>query len=242
MRRAVHHFLNGSRIGSVLIVAVILLSLIGFTLETEFSDFRPLILLNLSIAIIFAVEYMARIWTAPLQFPQSRHPYAAYIFSFYGIIDMLAFLPALLLPMAHGSVILRMLRVLRLFQLMKIRAVTRGIRRIGRAIRESQMELYFSIGISVSLIFISAVLMYMVEGEVNPDDFGSVPRCLWWAVATLTTVGYGDVYPATAGGKALASIIALLGIVAVAMPAGILASAFSHNGPDEPVEGKSQDD
>lgn len=227
MRQAVHHFLNESRAGNIFIASTILLSLIGFTLETEYDQLQLLIIGNLTIALIFGIEYLGRIWTAPLKFPNTPHPYAAYIFSFYGIIDLLAFLPAVLTPFANGSIILRLLRILRLFQLMKIKAVTRGIARITRAVKDSQMELAFSIGISVSLIFLSAVLMYMVEGSTSPEAFGSVPRALWWAVATLTTVGYGDVYPHTAPGKFLAAIIALLGIVAVAMPAGILASAFT---------------
>lgn len=227
MRRAAHNFLNKSRVGNQIIVALILLSLLGFTLETEFKANRFLLIANYGIAVIFALEYLARIWAAPLLYTDSKHPHLRYMGSFYGLIDLLAFLPALILPMASGSIILRILRIMRLFQLMKIKAVTRGIKRIGRAVYETRVELIFSIGISLTLIFIGAVLMFLVEGPHNKEAFGSVPRALWWSMATLTTVGYGDVYPITAGGKILASIIAMVGIVAVAMPAGILASAFT---------------
>ena len=227
MRIAVHKLLNKSRLGNILIVSLILLSLLGFTLESEYKTNQILRNLNYGIAIIIAVEYIMRVGTAPLKFVDNPHPYRAYILSTYGIIDLLAFLPALILPVANGSVVLRMLRIMRLFQLMKIRAVTDGIRRIGAAIYETRMELAFSIGISLAIIFLGAVLMYMVEGPGSPEAFGSVPRALWWSMATLTTVGYGDVYPITAAGKFLASVIALVGIVAVAMPAGILASAFT---------------
>ena len=99
--------------------------------------------------------------------------------------------------------------------------------RLNLALSKAKGDLAVSCAVSIFLIFIGAVGMYYVEGQVQPEAFGSIPRALWWSVATLTTVGYGDVYPVTAWGKALAGFIAFVGITAVAMPAGILAAAFS---------------
>jgi len=236
LKRQIHRFLNASRIGSILLFSLIFVSIIGFTLETEYIDNKWLRYLSLSVAILFLVEYFLRIWTADLAKPDLKNPRLAYIFSFYGIVDLLAFLPVLLVPNISGSVLLRSLRFIRLFQIMKFKPLTNGFRRIWAAVYISRTELAISLGISVSLIFVGAVLMYLVEGDIQPDTFGSVPRALWWSMATLTTVGYGDVYPVTAIGKALASLVAIVGIGAVAMPAGILAAAFSSMGSNETKE------
>ena len=152
-----------------------------------------------------------------------------YITSFHGMIDLIAFLPALLIPAASGSVVLRLARLSRLSQLMKFKPLTEGFKRTSQAIRDSKNELITSIFICGLLIFLGAVMMYIVEGKTQPDAFGSIPRALWWSLATLTTVGYGDVYPITAFGKFIASIMAIVGIGAVALPAGILAAAFQRS-------------
>lgn len=227
MKRQIYRFLNESRVGSICLFVLIALSIIGFTLATEYTDNKWLRLISISVAVIFLVEYLLRIWTVDLDKSGKKNPRLAYIFSFYGIIDLLAFLPVLLAPSISGSVILRILRIIRLFQIMKFKPLTNGLKRIGAAVNRSKTELFLSMGVSLFLIFIGAVLMYMVEGEVQPDAFGSIPRALWWSMATLTTVGYGDVYPITATGKILASLMSLVGIGAVAMPAGILAAAFT---------------
>jgi len=125
-----------------------------------------------------------------------------------------------------------MLRVMRLVKIMKMKAIAKAIKRVNLALSRSYHELIISFSISVTLIFIGAIFLYNVEGQVQPEAFGSVPRALWWAVATLTTVGYGDVYPITALGRLLAAIMALVGIAAVAMPAGILAAAFMQDTSD----------
>jgi len=230
MKTKIHYFLNRSSIGSLLITALIIVSIIGFFLETEYHESKNLKLFGASIAALFAVEYLARIWTSDLN--QGRPGIKAYVFSVGGIIDLLAFLPALLIPAANGSVTLRLLRILRLLQLLKIKPVTVGIQRVLRALRESWNELLACLIISIMLLVFGGVLMYFAEGSAQPESFGSVPRALWWAVATLTTVGYGDVYPVTAMGKIIASFLAILGVASVGMPAGILAAAFKKVGVD----------
>ncbi len=230
MRRLQHHihyFLNTSRTGNILIIVLILVSIALITLETEFQDSALLMLLTNLIIIFFAGEYLARIWIAPLQFPKNKHPRRSYIFSFAGIIDLAAFLPALIVPFASSSMFLRLLRLTRLIQIMKIPSISQGVERLKQAVKIARMDLTFSICISMGMIFFGAVLMYFVEGQNNPEAFGSIPRALWWSMATLTTVGYGDVYPESPQGRMVASFVALIGIMAVAMPAGILSSAYS---------------
>lgn len=228
MKNKLHHLLNSSK-GGKLLAALIFLSLLAFTLETEFKDLIVFEYLGLSIAALFGIEYICRIWTADVGQGESLNSRLGYIFSFHGIIDLIAFLPALLIPAASGSVILRLARLTRLLQLMKFKPLTEGLKRTSRAIRESKNELFTSFFVCGLLIFLGAVIMYHVEGVKQPEAFGSIPRALWWSLATLTTVGYGDVYPITAFGKSIASIMAIVGIGAVALPAGILAAAFQRD-------------
>lgn len=226
MKAILFKFLNDSFIGSVILTALIFLSIIIFSVETEFPEMKVLQNLNIIIALIFMVEYFARIWTASFNKSGGLKPRLSYIFSFYGLVDLLAFLPTLISPALSSSSVLKLLRVIRLVQIMKIRAFSKAIKQVSTALSSSKNELFISMSVSIALVFIGAVLMYFVEGGTQPEAFGSVPRALWWSIATLTTVGYGDVYPVTALGKVVAAFVAFVGIAAVAMPAGILAAAF----------------
>jgi voltage-gated potassium channel len=100
-------------------------------------------------------------------------------------------------------------------------------RHIGEAISSRRSELFLSLFAGIGLMVFSATLLYLAEGDAQPDKFGSIPRALWWAVATLTTIGYGDIYPVTPIGKLLASVTAVTSIGLIALPTGILAAAFS---------------
>jgi len=223
LKAKVDHFLNRTPLCGALLICLILISIVSYALETEFKNAAIFSHICTAVAVIFAAEYILRVWSASVH-PKGR---IGYIFSVYGLIDLLSFLPALLLPAAGSGVLLRSLRLLRFAQILKIRAVRIAIGRLNRALSKAKGDLAVSCALSVFLIFIGAVGMYFVEGKVQPEAFGSIPRSLWWSVSTLTTVGYGDVYPITAGGKFLAAFIAFVGITAVAMPAGILAAAFS---------------
>jgi len=233
MKSKVYKFLNESFSGSVILTILIFVSVLVFSIETEYPEMKILHYLNVIIALIFMVEYFARIWTANFNKKGSMKSRLSYIFSFYGIVDLIAFLPILLFSAFSGSTVLRLLRVVRLVQIMKIRAFTKAIKKVSSALSNSKNELFISLSVSLALVFIGAVLMYIVEGAIQPEAFGSVPRALWWSIATLTTVGYGDVYPITTLGKLVASFVAFVGIAAVAMPAGILAAAFT-KGTDRP--------
>lgn len=234
MKARIHNFVVKSPIGNSIIGFLIIASVVTFSLETEYDNNALLRRLTLLIASLFLIEYVIRVWTADLGRWDGKKGRLTYIFSFYGIVDLLAFLPALLFPNLGGSVILRLLRMLRLVQILKIKALSNGLNRISKAMYETRTELLVSLSASILLIFIGAALMYLVEGDVQPEAFGSIPRALWWSMATLTTVGYGDVFPITAFGRVLASMMALVGIGAVALPAGILAAAFTKKTDVEP--------
>ncbi|MDO9336139.1 MAG: ion transporter [Caulobacter sp.] len=177
---------------------------------------------------IFVVEYLARLWVAPER-PDSPGPWRArlkFMTSFSGLIDLLTIV-ATLTPGAPAGPLLRAFRLLRVLRLAKLGRMSSAWRHIGEAISSRRAELFLSLFAGVGLMVFSATLLYLAEGDAQPDKFGSIPRALWWAVATLTTIGYGDIYPITPLGKMLAAVTAVTSIGLIALPTGILAAAFS---------------
>lgn len=218
------------------IVGLVLLSLIALAIETE-PTISPawrqgLYIFNIAIIAIFAIEYLVRLWIAG-EDPRFRgiSGRIRYMFTPYAVADLIAFLPEMLfLIYAQGNSeqTLMMLRVLRLFRLVKIARCVPAFDILGAAMRRAGSQLLTTLAVALALVYISAVALYFIEGiGQGREEFGSIPRAVWWAIATLTTVGYGDVYPVTTLGRIAASIIALAGIGVVALPAGVFASAFS---------------
>jgi voltage-gated potassium channel len=151
----------------------------------------------------------------------------SYIFSPLAIIDLIAIAPYLLSAAGGWFVVLRFARLLRLLRLASLGRFSAAWGLVSSAINERRMELLMSLGVGVLALLVSSTLLYWIEGSEQPEDFGSIPRAMWWAVATLTTVGYGDAMPITAAGKVIAGFVAVIGIGLIAMPTGILAAAFS---------------
>jgi voltage-gated potassium channel len=123
--------------------------------------------------------------------------------------------------------VLRLVRLVRIVALAKLGRYSSALNAIGHAIHSRRYELTMSLVIAGMLLLVSSTFLYLVEGEGQPDDFGSIPRAMWWSIATLTTVGYGDAVPQTVIGRILAGFTAITGIGLIAMPTGILAAAFS---------------
>jgi voltage-gated potassium channel len=200
-----------------LILTIVVLSILSAVLESE-PEIRGLgpglfHFLNILFATAFAVEY------------------GVYFFAYATLIDLVATV-ALWIDILFGvpgvyGVLLRLVRVLRVLTLTRNSEWASAIRLLARAIGERRFELSLSLGFAGLVLVVSATLLFAVEGEVQPEGFGSIPRAMWWAMATLTTVGYGDVYPITGLGKFCASIAVLTSIAIVAMPTGIMAAAFS---------------
>lgn len=167
---------------------------------------------------VFTLEYLLRLLLA-----DSR---PRFVFSFFGVVDLLAILPFYL---ATGVDLrsLRALRFLRLFQVLKLARYNAAIRRFHRAFVIVREELALFGMVTAILLFLAATGIYYFEHDVQPQKYASVPHSLWWAVCTLTTVGYGDVYPVTPGGKVFTLFILMLGLGVVSVPAGLVASALS---------------
>ncbi len=224
---------------NLLLILIVLASFIALALETEPAISRELRLglhvFNLAILAVFAAEYAVRLWIAG-EDPRYRGVAGRlrYICTPYAVADLLAFLPELLwLTLAPGGVAddatLTTLRLLRLARLLKIARFMPAFDILGATLRRSGSQILTTLAFALALVYVSAVLLYYIEGRLagQEETFGSIPRAIWWAIATLTTVGYGDVYPVTPLGRIAASVIALAGVGVVALPAGVFASAFS---------------
>lgn len=185
--------------------------------------------IELFTVIAFTIEYGLRIWTAEYLYPENSKGQAVikYITSFSGIIDMLSFLPYFLpifFPM--GIVAFRMFRVVRIFRLFRVNAYYDALNVIGDVIRGKKDQILSSIFILLVLMLASSLCMYSLENEAQPEVFKNAFSGFWWAVSTLLTVGYGDIYPITIPGRIFGIIITFLGVGMVAIPTGILSAGF----------------
>lgn len=204
------------------IQALILLSLIAFTIETfPNNSVKTVNFLNyfeIFCVIIFSIEYLLRIFV-------SKKPFK-YIFSFYGIIDILAILP-FYLKAAYDLRALRAFRIFRIFRALKLIRYNKALNRFHIAAKIVKEEIILFLVITFIFIFLASAGIYFFENEAQPDIFTSIVHSCWWAVVTLTTVGYGDVYPITLGGKIFTFFILIIGVGIVTIPAGLVASALS---------------
>lgn len=179
--------------------------------------------------VVFSIEYVLRVWSAN-ENPKYRKPVAGnfrYALTPLAVIDLLAVLPFYLPLLGFDLRIARTLRLFRLLRLFKISRYTKALRHINTVFQDKREELTISLTFTTLLLLLASTLMYYAEHDAQPEAFSSIPETMWWGIATLTTVGYGDVYPVTAIGKLLGGVIAVIGIGLFALPTGILASGFS---------------
>ncbi len=205
-----------------IIVGFILYSSITLSLETlpnlNSSTRRFLRISEIVISLVFTVEYALRLLAAENKL--------GYIFSFYGIIDLLAILP-FYLSLGIDLRAIRAFRLLRIFRLLKLSRYNKAAHRFARAFSIAKEEIILFSCVAGVVLYLSSVGIYHFEHEAQPENFRSVFDSLWWSVATLTTVGYGDVYPVTAGGRVFTFIVLMAGLGIVAVPTGLIASALS---------------
>lgn len=204
------------------IQTLIVVSLITFSIDTlpNLSSTTKNILSTIEAVTvaIFSIEYVLRIYFSP---HKSR-----YIFSFYGLTDLLAILPFYLSSGLDLRAV-RIFRLLRLFRILKLFKYSKAIKRFHRALIITKEELILFAFVTFILLYLSAVGIYYFEHQAQPELFQSVFHSLWWAVTTLTTVGYGDMFPITAGGRIFTFFVLFIGLGIVAIPTGLIASALS---------------
>ena len=201
---------------------MIVLSLISFSMETLPSlsgEVREILkLVEVFTVTIFSFEYLARVIVATKK--------RAFIFSFFGIIDLLAILP-FYLSTGFDLRSLRSFRLLRLIRILKLARYSAAAKRFYHAFIIAKAELALFLFVALITLYLAGVGIYYFENPAQPEAFSSIFHSLWWAVATLTTVGYGDIYPITIGGKVFTFFILIVGLGIVSVPAGLVASALS---------------
>ena len=221
-----------SKAFDIFIVNLILLNVLAVILDTvpsmniRFGSFFNIF--EIFSIVIFTLEYLARLWSC-VEDCQYRHPIYGrlkYSMRFMSIIDLAAFLPFYLPFLGLDLRFLRILRIFRIIRAIKIGRYFDSLSLIGNVFKEKKEELILSGGILLLLLVLSSCIMFYCENPTQPDAFPDIPSTMWWAVATLTTIGYGDVYPKTIMGKIISSVIAILGIGMFALPTGIIGSGF----------------
>ncbi|QKG72394.1 ion transporter [Erythrobacter mangrovi] len=216
-----------------LLIVTIILAVASAALSTEPTIpkgwHNVLVIGELVFGVIFLLEYIARIYAAAEE-PGEESSWSKrwrFIRSPIGLIDLIVVISTLVPLVTADAAMLRTVRLLRVVAVMKFGRFSRAITEVWAAVANRVDDLIVTAALAFVFILLGATALYMTEGHIHPEAFGSIPRSLWWAVMTFTTVGYGDVYPVTGLGKVFASIMALAGVAFVAMPTGIIAAAFS---------------
>ena len=210
------------RVFDIVILILILLSVVILSVDT-LPNLSPglreiLLFSEIVITVLFIIEYGLRVVTAPKQ--------TNYIFSFYGIIDFFAIFPFWLLFPGFDSRLLRAIRLIRVFRIVKIARYSDTMDRFGKALSSAKEEILIFLFATVILIYISAAGIYYFEHQVQPERFKSIFHSLWWAIAMIPTIGYGEIYPVTVGGKLFAFLMGMCGLSVIAIPSGIVAKAL----------------
>ena len=210
---------RGGRLFDIVLIGAIILSVIAVMLESTASiraeHGEILYSLEWAFTILFTIEYIIRLWISP-----SRRRYA---FSFFGVIDLMAIIPtyiSLFVPGAQFLLVIRLLRILRIFRILKLVHYLSEATELATALRASRRKITVFIFTVLILVVILGSLMYLVEG--GEGGFTSIPRSIYWAIVTLTTVGYGDISPVSSLGQTLAAMIMILGYGIIAVPTGIV--------------------
>lgn len=206
----------------VFIQFLIILSLITFSIDTlpdlSLEDKKRLNIIESITVILFTIEYIARIVVADHKL--------RFVFSFFGLVDLLAILPYYIVTGLDLRTV-RIFRLLRLVRILKLLKYNKAIKRFQRALMIAKEELILSAAIALIMLYLSSVGIYYFENEAQPEQFKSIFHSLWWAITTLTTVGYGDMYPVTTGGKFFTFFVLIIGLGVVAVPTGLVASALT---------------
>lgn len=193
------------------------------------APFRAqLFLFNYVASFVFTIEYVLRLISAPMLYPQKRGWLARlkYIFSFYGIIDFVAVLPFVVIYTYQDSPHLHLVVLAYILIIFKLIRYSRSFRLIGEVLRDVREELVTAYTACGIMLGFSGILMYYIERNAQPEAFANIGDGFWWAIVAFTTVGYGDIYPITPLGRLLSSLISLIGIAMIAIPTGIISSAF----------------
>ena len=240
-KKKVHGLLHPEIVGdkhwdkviNIFIIILIMLNVIAVMLETvksihaQYAAFFHYF--DLVSVIIFTIEYVLRVWSSnhDPRYKHSIYGRLRYMVSPAALIDLVAILPFYIHAIVGLDLrMLRILRLLRFFRLFRLTAYMTAAKIVSNVFKKRFNQLMLSLLLTVFLIIIASCLVYFAEHNAQPDKFTSIPATIWWAVVTLTTVGYGDLYPITILGKIFTSIVLLAGVALLALPAGIITAGF----------------
>ncbi len=239
MRRRLYEVLERARdddrlsaVVDIAIISVIGVNVVAIVIETlpwvTPPLARVLYLLEVVSVVLFTVEYVLRLWTARYRRPGQGGLAGALRFAVSpaGLIDLLAIVPFYLPLIGVDLRFVRVLRIARFLRLLKLGRYLRSVSLFGKVVRERRDELLITVMMTALVLLVASILMYYIEGEAQSDKFPNILSSLWWAVVTLTTIGYGDVVPVTGWGRLLSGLVAVMGIGLVAVPTGIVSSGF----------------
>lgn len=220
-----------SRAFDLMIVIVILTSISVTFMRTFESLHRYEGILNaieLATIVIFIIEYLLRLWTSDLLYPEveGRRAVRKFLLSFYGVVDLMTIVSYFAPLYSNGVVALRMIRVIRIMRLFRVNQTFDAFNVVAEVIAEKRKQLMSSICMIAMIMLAASLCIYGFEHDVQPEVFENAFSGIWWAVSTVLTVGYGDIYPITVGGQIVAIIIALLGVCVVAIPTGVISAGF----------------
>jgi len=224
---------KASRAFQIFIVGLISANVIMVILETEEAIKNPYGFLfnpfEIFSVIIFTIEYAARIIVCTLNPKYANKKYARlrFVLSPMMLVDLAAILPFFLPFVVVDIRFVRIIRLFRLFRLFKLARYSDSMKTLGDVFKSKAGDLAVAFFVLFIVWIFASSLMYFAEHEAQPNDFGSIPSSMWWGIITLTTIGYGDTYPVTPAGKIIGTGVAVLGIAVYAIPAGIMASAFT---------------
>lgn len=229
MRKKIYSLLESSRDGDwydILMLVAILVSVVPLMFVEEYAVFRVIEIVTVS---IFIVDYILRWITADYRLQKGGWSFVIYPFTAWAVIDLLSILPALSL-INRGFKILRITRLLRILRLFKLIRYSDKIEVLGKVIRKEKGVLLTVLGIAIFYVFVTALIMFNVEPHVNPvtgaTTFATFFDALYWATVTLTTVGYGDMIPATDIGRFVSMLSSLFGVAIIALPSGVITASY----------------
>ena len=221
-----------SAVVDIAIISVIGVNVLAIVIETlpwvTPGLKRALYVLEVVSVLLFTVEYLLRLWTARYRRPGQGGLAGALRFAVSpaGLIDLLAIVPFYLPLIGVDLRFVRLLRIARFLRLLKLGRYLRSVSLFGKVLRERRDELLITVMMTALVLLVASILMYYIEGDAQSDKFPNILSSLWWAVVTLTTIGYGDVVPVTGWGRLLSGLVAVMGIGLVAVPTGIVSSGF----------------
>lgn len=220
-----------SRIFDYFIVFAILASISVTFLQTfeALEDYSHVLEgIELATIVVFILEYLLRLWTSDLLYPEAKGARAVwkFVFSFYGVVDLMTIVSYFGPLYSNGIVALRMIRVIRIMRLFRVNQSFDAFSIVAEVVVEKRKHLLSSVCMIAMIMLAASLCMYGFEHDVQPDVFENAFSGIWWAMSTVLTIGYGDIYPVTIGGKIVAIIIALLGVCVVAIPTGVISAGF----------------